>query len=105
MISVHKKEENNLLKNYRRIGLLPIFTRVFERIIYNSLFNHFIRNKLFTPSQFGFLPGNSCIAQFLAIIHEIKTNIDINPPVDMRSVFLDISKTFDKFGIKVYCSN
>ena len=100
MISVHKKEENNLLKNYRRIGLLPIFTRVFERIIYNSLFNHFIRNKLFTPSQFGFLPGNSCIAQFLAIIHEIKTNIDINPPVDMRSVFLDISNTFDKFWHK-----
>ena len=100
VISVHKKEENNLLKNYRRIGLLPIFTRVFERIIYNSLFNHFIRNKLFTPSQFGFLPGNSCIAQFLAIIHEIKTNIDINPPVDMRSVFLDISKTFDKFWHK-----
>ena len=100
MISVHKKEENNLLKNYRRIGLLPIFTRVFERIIYNSLFNHFIRNKLFTPSQFGFLPGNSCIAQILAIIHEIQTNIDSNAPVDVRSVFLDISKEFDKFWHK-----
>ena len=49
VVPVHKKEENNLLKNYRPISLLPIFSKVIERIIYNSLFNHFISNKLFTP--------------------------------------------------------
>ena len=27
---VHKKEENNLLKNYRPISLLPIFSKVFK---------------------------------------------------------------------------
>ena len=93
---VHKKEEKNLLKNYRPISLLPIFSKVFERIIYNSLFKHFIGNKLFAPSQSGFLPGESCIAQPLAITHEIQTNFDSNSPVDMRGVLLDISKAFDK---------
>ena len=58
------------------------------------MFNHFISNKLFTPSQSGFLEGDSCIAQLLAIIHD---NIfDSNPPVDVRGVFLDISKAFNK---------
>ena len=82
-----KTEEKNLLKNYCPISLLPVFSKVFERIIYNSLFNHFTCNKLFTPSQSGFLPGDSCIAQLLAIIHEIQTNFAISPPVDVRVVF------------------
>ena len=47
-VLVHKKDETNLLKNYRLISLLPIFSKVFERIIVNSLFNHSIGNKLFT---------------------------------------------------------
>ena len=96
VVPVHKKEEKKLLKNYRPISLLPIFSKIFERVIYNSLFNHFVCNKLSTPSQSGFLPGDSCIAQLLSIIHEIQTSLDSNPPADVRGVFLDISKAFDK---------
>ena len=96
VVPVHKKEEKNLLKNYCPISLLPIFSKIFERVIYNPLFNHFVSNKLFTPTRSGFLPGDSCIAQMLSIIHEIKTSFDSNPPVDVRGVFLDISKSFDR---------
>ena len=95
VVPVHKKEEKKLLKNYRPISLLPIFSKIFERVIYNSLFNHFVSNKLFTPSQSGFLAGDSCIAQLLSIIHEIQTSFDSNPPADVKGVFLDISKAFD----------
>ena len=66
---------------------------MFERVIYNSLLNYFQSNRLFTPSQSGFLPGDSCIAQ-LSIIYEIQTAFDENPTVDVRGVFLDISKAF-----------
>ena len=82
-----------LVKNYRPINLLPIFGKMFERVIYNSLFNYFQSNRLFTPSQSGFLPGDSCITQLLSI-HEIQTALDENPTVDVRGVFLDISKAF-----------
>ena len=90
------KKEYNLSKKYRPISLLPIFSKVFKRIIYNSLFNRFTGNKLFTPSQSDFLRCNPCIAQLLSIIHDIQTNIDSNRPVDVRSVFLDFSKAFNK---------
>ena len=60
------------------------------------MFNYFLSNKPFTPSQSGFLPGDSSIAQLLSIIHEIQTAFDNNPTVDVRGVFLDISKAFDK---------
>ena len=96
VVPVHKIEDGNLLENYRPINLFPIFIKVFERVIYNSLFNHFQSNKLFTFLQSGFLTGDSCIAQLLSIIHEIQTAFDNNPTVDVRGVFLDISKVFDK---------
>ena len=96
VVPVHKKEDTILVKNYRPISVFPIFGKIFEAVIYNFLFNYFIGNKIFTPSQSGFLPGNSSIAQLLSIIHEIQTALDENPTVDVRGVFLDISNTFDK---------
>ena len=96
IIPAHNKDDKTLINNYLPISLLPIFGKIFERVIYNSLLNSFLSNKLFTPSQSGFLPGDSCIAQLLSIIHEIQTAFDENPTVDVRGVFLDISKAFDK---------
>ena len=46
-IPIHKKEEKNIVKNYRPIRLLPIFAKVFERLLFNSLFAHFHDNDLF----------------------------------------------------------
>ena len=90
------KKNTNLIKNYRPISLLLIFGKIFERLIFNSLFNYFVQNKLFTECQSDFIPGDSCVAQFLSITHEIYKCFDFNPPADMRGIFLDISKAFDK---------
>ena len=96
VVPAHKKDEKNLLKNYRPISLLPIFSKIFEKVIYNSLFNHFVCDKLFKPSQSGFLLEDLCIAQLLLIIHEMQTSFDSNPPADVGGAFLDISKAFHK---------
>ena len=63
VVPIHKKESKNLIKNYRPIILLPIFSKVFERLVFNALFNFFLQNKLFTPCQSGFIPGDSCVSQ------------------------------------------
>ena len=96
IIPVHKKEAKFLAKNYRPISLLRIFGRVFERLLFNSLLSHFHNNNLFTKCQSGFLPGDSCISQLLSIVHEILSSFDYKPPADVRAIFLDISKAFDK---------
>ena len=51
---------------------------------------------LLNPNQSGFCPSGSCISQLLAITHEISEAFDCNPPLEVRSVLLDISKAFDK---------
>ena len=55
IVPVHKKVDKDLIKNYRPVSLLPIFSKVYEGVIYNALFSYFKDNKLFTPSQSGFL--------------------------------------------------
>ena len=38
---IHKKELNNLIKNYRPIVPLPTFSKAFERLVFNVSFNIF----------------------------------------------------------------
>ena len=40
VIPIHKKESKNLLKNYRPITFLPIFVKIYERIILTLLTNY-----------------------------------------------------------------
>ena len=58
------------------------------------MFRFSLENNLITPHQSGFKPGDSCINQQLSITHEIYKSFDDGS--DVRSIFLDISKAFDK---------
>ena len=60
------------------------------------MFNYFHKNELFTKCQSGFLPGDSCVSQLLSIVHDINSSSDCDPTQDVKGVFLDISKVFDK---------
>ena len=94
-VPVHKKSDKQLLKNYRPISLLPICCKVLERLLYNSImFEFFIQYNLITPNQSGFKTGDSCINQLISITHEIYKSFDVC--YEVRAVFLDISKAFDK---------
>ena len=49
---------------------------------------------MISPNQSGFRPSDSCFNQLIAIIDEIYKSFDDG--LEVRGVFLDISKTFDK---------
>ncbi len=96
IVPIHKKSSKQLIKNYRPISLLPVFGKMFEKVIYSSIYEYLEKNGLLSAKQSGFRPGDSTINQLLAITHEIFTAFDCNPPLDVRSVYLDISKAFDR---------
>ena len=95
IVPIHKKGDKQILKNYRPVSLLPICEKIFERLIFNELFNFFLENNLISPNQSGVKPGDSCINQLLYITHEIYNSFD-----EGLKVFLDISKAFDKVWYK-----
>ena len=96
VVPVHKKNEKNLKGNYRPIPLLPIFGKILEKLIYDSLYKHLVSCNALDPNQSGFRPGDSTVNQLLSITHTIFKAFDCNPPLDVRSVYLDISKAFDR---------
>ena len=55
-----------------------------------------MEERLLNPNQSAFRPSDSCINQLLAITHEIFEAFDCNPTLEVRSVFLDVLKAFDK---------
>ena len=96
IIPVHKKNDKQLVNNYRPISLLPIFGKIFEKIIFNRIYNFLSEENLLNNNHSGFRPSDSCVNQLLSITHEIFEAFDCNPTLEVRSVFLDISKAFDK---------
>ena len=46
-----KKGEKDLIKNDCPVLLLPIFGKIFERLIFNSLFKYIDENELLNPNQ------------------------------------------------------
>ena len=94
VVPIYKKNGQQSIKNYRPVSFLPICGKIFERLLYNEIFSFFIENGLISQKQSGFKPGDSCINQLLSITHEIYKSFDDG--WEVRGVFLDISKAFDK---------
>ena len=75
VVPVKKKNDKQLVK-HPSISILPLCSKMFERILYNSLFNFLNQNHLISPSQFNFKPVDSCINQLLTTTHEIYHSLD-----------------------------
>ena len=54
VIPVHKKNDKRLVNNYRPISLLPVFGKIFEKIIFNKIYNYLSKENLLNPNQSGF---------------------------------------------------
>ena len=81
-------------KNYRPISLLPIISKLFERLIYQALTKHLELNQLLTDKQYGFR-GCRSTADLLTVITD-RIYQALNNRGGTRAVALDISKAFDR---------
>ena len=93
---IFKKGDKQLIKNYRPISLLPICGKFLEKLIFNKLYSYLQLNDLITPNQSGFRPGDSTTNQLSYLVDEIYQAFDSTESLEVRAVFLDVSKAFDK---------
>ena len=56
VVPVHKKNKKNVKGNYRPISLLPIFGKILEKLVYDSLYSHFVSHQILDPNYTGFSP-------------------------------------------------
>jgi hypothetical protein len=89
-----KKNENNIVSNYRPISLLPLCGKIFEKLIYDNLHSYVYQNNFISDKQSGYKRGDSTIKQLISITNEIHKTFDEGK--ELRAVFLDISRAFDR---------
>ena len=96
IIPIHKKSSRQCKNNYRPISLLPNLGKIFEKLLFDKIYSHLCENGLLTPNQSKFRPGDSTINQLISITHKIYSAFEEIPSKETRSVFLDLSKAFDR---------
>ena len=75
---------------------MPIFAKLSEKILFKKLYNYLIENNLISKNQSGFTPGDSGTNQLLYLVNLIHEAFNDKNCLEVRSVFLDMSKAFDK---------
>jgi hypothetical protein len=103
VLPIFKKAEQFFANNYRPISLLCILAKIFEFFFFKYIFNYFRDNFMISIWQSGFLPGVSTITQLVEIYDQFCRAVSHGK--DIRVVFLDISKAFDRVGMMAYCTN
>ena len=61
---LHKKGPRNLLDNYHRISVLPVINTIFEKILYEWLYEYLLTENLLSKNQFGFRRFHSTTSGF-----------------------------------------
>ena len=87
IVPVNKKIDKQRPNNYRPISLLPIFSRILERLTFNEMFGFFIKNYLISQRQSSFRPGDSASINFYPIIWTNGKWGDLSQPGIMNLVF------------------
>ena len=93
VILLFKKGDIALMDNYRPISVLPCFSKILERIIYNRLYSFFSENNILYEKYFGFQKQHSTDHTIVHLVNEILKSFDNN--CYTLGVFIDLSKAFD----------
>ena len=92
-----------VFSNYRPVSVLPVFSKLLERLMYNRLISFINENKLLYDYQFGFQKGKSTYMAMVMVIDKISDALDRGDCV--IGVFLDFSKAFDSVDHKILLQN
>ena len=93
VLPLHKGDSMLSVGNYRPISLLPIFSKIFERLVYNRVIEFIDNNKILSELQFGFQKNKSteqAVSTILSTLDEAKSRRDSS-----YCIFLDFAKAFD----------
>ena len=75
VIPIHKAGSTEDVNNYRPISLLPIFSKIMEKLIASRLTNYLELNSILFPNQFGFRSGFSTSHSLISITEKIKSSL------------------------------
>ena len=93
VIPIPKNAESENVSNYRPISILPSFSKILERVVYERLLGFLQKHNILSNYQFGFRAKHSTSHAILHFINNVVTGIDNSQHT--LGIFLDFSKAFD----------
>uniref|UniRef100_A0A3Q3MI54 Reverse transcriptase domain-containing protein n=1 Tax=Labrus bergylta TaxID=56723 RepID=A0A3Q3MI54_9LABR len=99
---IYKSGEPDLTCNYRPIAILPVVSKILEKVVAEQVILHLETNHLLHQQQFGFRPKHSTETAKCYLIEKIKCFLDKGHVVG--GVFLDLKKAFNTVNHNVLLS-
>ena len=93
VLPLFKNGDEMIFSNYRPVSILPVFSKLFEKIMYNRLLDFVNKHGVIYEYQFGFLKGKSTFMALISLLEKISAALDKGEFV--IGIFLDFSKAFD----------
>ena len=102
IVPVYKKGDPRRISNYRPIFILPLVSKVFEKIAFDQMYSYLAKNHLLNDCQFGFSKNNGCESALQYLLHCVIDSI--NKKYICIAIFLDYSKAFDTLSHLILCN-
>ena len=93
VVPLFKSKNKTNVTNYRPISLLPVISKILEKIVYHRSYNFLDTNDQIYISQYGFQSGHSCKHAVSELAVEILKGKNNNK--NTLALFLDLSKAFN----------
>ena len=101
MVPIYKSGNKHIFSNYRPISVLPVSSKLLEKLMYNRLMNFITNNKLLYKHQFGFQKGRSTYMALILLIDKITEALDKGDCV--VGIYLDFPRHLTPL-IMMFCS-
>lgn len=96
---IFKKDDREIMDFYRPIALIPIYSKIYEKCIYDNLYSFLENFDILAKEQHGFRKKSTINVAIYNFIKKIITNIDTKQSVS--ALYMDLSKAFDFVNHKV----
>ena len=76
VVPIYKSGDRRLINNYRPVSVLPCFSKILEKLMYNRISNFIHKHNLLTEYQFGFRQKRSTNQALIVLLDKITAALD-----------------------------
>ena len=98
VLPLFKAGDSMLFSYYRPVSILPIFSKILERIVYERLLDYLAKLNILSNYQFGFKKNHSASMALIYLIDNLSKAVEKGENV------IDSSKAFDTVNIEILIS-